>query len=141
MKPALTSLLVALFTCSGGLGLSESPANAADLRLQTDAYNWTSQTLSYLIQVEYRRPLHYGGTGGYGHGGSEGGYGRYAYKWVTVAESDDLQEARFIYGLYKFAEEDGILDEVAPDIGYKWTPIRVRMVTIYRNFEPVLSTR
>ena len=139
MKPARTSLIVALFAFFGGLGVLES---SADAQVDTGDFTRSSQDLYYLIQVEYARPAyHYGGTGGYGHhGGHYGGSGRYTYKWETVFDTTDPEEAKFVFTMFRQAEDDGSLDEIAPDIGYKWSPTRVRVVRMYRDVGPTLST-
>jgi hypothetical protein len=93
----------------------------------------------YLIQVEYRSPTRphggrgYGGHyGGYGYG--YGGYG-FRYSWFTIAQTDDLEEAEFIFALYQLAWESGVLHEVAPDFGPDFMPTRVRMITEYRTLD------
>jgi hypothetical protein len=155
MKSPLAALLVALFVFSGGSGLLESTANAggkskadgsgasrqpkssatAQFTPAVEARNF--QVPYYLIQVEYARPVRTPGRpGGGGHGG---GRPRYTYSWFTVAESTDLEEAEFIYALFNLGWEEGVLDEIAPDLGYGTFPTRVQMITEYRTVEPVLS--
>jgi hypothetical protein len=122
MKTPCFVLVAAAVLC--GLAAAPTPAAAQTARLH-NFYNF--EVPYYLIQVEYAVPSWHGGYGGRYH------YYPYTYKWVTVAESDDLSEATFIYDLYDLARQLGVLDEVAPEI-WNWTPVRVRMITEYRPF-------
>lgn len=166
MKP-LINTLVATLIVSGILGLSESSAfagkkhgpskgdtagNAGDSQSANFQINpgldvSTFQVPHYLIQVQYARPV--GGTGG-GHGGSGGGHGgsggghgggrpRYTYFWYTIADTTDLDEAQFICALYELGWQEGVLDEIAPDLGFGTFPVAVQMITEYRNADPVFS--
>ncbi|MGD9856906.1 MAG: hypothetical protein AB7U20_18310 [Planctomycetaceae bacterium] len=128
MKPSHFSLIVALFVFSGGGGLTESPVQAQS---KTGVFSTSFQVPYYLIQVEYAFPK-YGYYGGYGGR-------RYSYAWLTIAETSDLAEAEFIYDLYELAWQLGVLDEVAPNYGYKSFPTRVRMITEYRTIDPAYT--
>lgn len=160
MKSPLIASLVALFAFAGISGSLESSAHAKD---KTKAKGQVTAVVQqptapaaklpsavgdvglsfevpyYLIQVEYAKvsPTHHGGYGS-GYGGRPGGRPRYTYVWVTIAESDDLEEAEFIYALFNLASEQGVLHEVAPDLPYLDFPRRVQMITQYREYEPVL---
>lgn len=156
MKPFISKLIVGLFAVFCVAGLSESTARAggkskanssqtskqpkasASLQALTPVETaWNFQVPYYLIQVEYARPSRpgYGGYGGHGGGGRP----RYRFFWYTIAETTDLEEAEFIYALFELGYEQGVLDEIAPDLGFDSFPTRVRMITEYRTVEPVLT--
>jgi hypothetical protein len=87
----------------------------------------TQQVPYYQVQVLYevRYPYSYGPL----------------YTWKTILETEDYEEAEFVYALYLLAQEQGILDEVAPNFDhyhdrYHWadyTAIDVQMLTKYRS--------
>jgi hypothetical protein len=87
----------------------------------------------YQVQVLYSIDF-YGGYD-YGH------YDYPSYAWLTIVETDDYEEAEFVYALYLLAQEQGVLDEVAPNYDYDhghyyggadYTAIDVQMLTKYR---------
>jgi hypothetical protein len=116
----------------GGFAACTAPASAQDVLLNATYINSTTYGLEipcYVIQVQYvmsPQQSFYGGRYGYGQ--------RTYFKWVTLAETYDLEEAMFIHDLYKLAEQRGILHEVVPEMPGMF-PYRVRMITEY---EPLL---
>lgn len=158
MKSLVTASLVALLAFAGASGLLESSASAQGKTKSKAKAQGTAVVVEpaapvpqfeirgdvgpvferpyYLIQVEYARvaPTHHGG-----YGGRQEGRPKYTYAWITIAESTDLEEAEFIYALFDLAWQQGVLHEVAPEVPYFDYPRRVRMITEYREYEPVLS--
>lgn len=129
MKTACSCAVLALVAC--GFAASSSPARGQDLQFYS-AYStnnaWNYQTPTYVVQVLYVTVQP--NSGGRG---SHYGYSRY-YTWITVAESEDLAEATFIYQLYKLAEEQYVLYDVAPKVPNAY-PISVSMITEYQTAE------
>lgn len=132
MNAASRALVVALFVCCAGWGYAPTIAEA---QTRTGAYSTSIQVTYYLIQVQYAFPRYgyYGGYSGYS-------WSRYSYAWITIAETTDPEEAEFIYGLYELAWQLGVLDEVAPDYGYRSFPVSVRMITEVRTVQPTYSS-
>jgi hypothetical protein len=144
MKSLVTASLVALFAFAGVSGVLESSASAqgktkAKAKVQDTAVVLESAAPAPQFEIRGEVGPGYGG-GGHGYGGGRNeGRPKYTYVWITIAESTDLDEAEFIYALFNLALEQGVLHEVAPDLPYLDYPRRVRMITEYREYEPVLS--
>ena len=53
------------------------------------------------------------------------------YYWSTVLETDNRQEAEFVYGLLLAAAEDNELNNVARNFNWRYIAVDVRLTTEY----------
>lgn len=71
------------------------------------------------------------------------------YYWSTVFETDNLQDAQFVYDLLLMAKEDGQLNSAAPNSYWRYFAVDVRMITeyhypdilkpLYYDYQPITS--
>ncbi len=77
------------------------------------AADFTSFSATYKVQVEYWF------------------FDTDYYYWSTVLETDDRSEAEFVYGLLLAAQDNGQLNEMAPNSYWRYFAVDVRMITEY----------
>ena len=59
------------------------------------------------------------------------------YYWSTKLETQDQAEAQFLYDVLMWAKSNGNLNSVAPNSYWRYFAVDVRMVTVYKLYQPI----